>query len=443
MRRIVAILACTSLGGVVSQARAQAVPEAAQAAEVDAGYFRTPHFGIDPFRHAFLPHWGFVFGVGASAENNAANFKDVGAIIFLADEDSLLAGDALDILGLVPRGAGFGASGQGELGVHLGGPFGRHLSIGFSAQSRQYGAVNIDEDAVALLRDGNGARQDFTLGDSRGLVLGSLEGGVHAVVRLGPLGTIDGVHLTLGFGGRYVAPFYYAGGGSTVANGGVVQVTGDSVVADVAVEKAYALSGDGHWDVGDLLQFRGSGIAADFLMRAEWPTSGLAFEVMVANLGKVTVNDVERTDWSFGVATTKIDDVLDSLDSDPVLSGVQLRDFSVRDTVDLDVTLPRIVRFSASAWANRILQLDVNTTLPFSGEFDVPLTVDLNSTWRFVRTLPIRLGLVFGGHQGFGYTGGVAIEGRTFMLRFAGGSLGGFIRDATGVSGRFEMGFFF
>jgi hypothetical protein len=51
--------------------------------------------------------------------------------------------------------------------------------------------------------------------------------------------------------------------------------------------------------------------------------------------------------------------------------------------------------------------------------------------------------MVFGGKQGLGYTGGIAVEGRNFLMRFAGGSLGGFIKNATGLAGRFEWGFFF
>ena len=111
--------------------------------------------------------------------------------------------------------------------------------------------------------------------------------------------------------------------------------------------------------------------------------------------------------------------------------------------MDLEVTLPRIVRFSASAWANRILQLDVSTTLPVTGDFESPLTVDLGSTWRFSRTLPIRFGLMYGVNQGLGYTGGIAVEGRNFLLRLAAGSLGGFVKNATGTAVRFEWGFFF
>ena len=141
-------------------------------------------------------------------------------------------------------------------------------------------------------------------------------------------------------------------------------------------------------------------------------------------------------------------EVLDSLDAFPESlypdsTDVQFKEFAVSDTVDMEITLPRIVRFSGSAWANRILQLDLSATLPVTGDFAAPLTVDLGTTWRFSRTIPIRLGMVFGGDQGVGYTGGIAVEGRNFLMRFAGGSLGGFIKNATGLAGRFEWGFFF
>jgi hypothetical protein len=126
-----------------------------------------------------------------------------------------------------------------------------------------------------------------------------------------------------------------------------------------------------------------------------------------------------------------VNDVLDTLD------------LQVQDTVGVDVTLPTIVRFSGSAWANRILQLDVSTTLAYTGSFEIPLTVDLGSTWRFVRTLPIRLGVVLGGHQKLGYTAGFGLETRHLLWRVSGGSLGGLFGDAKGASGLVELGLFF
>ena len=455
MNRTAAVLA---LASVISGAEvaAQTVPEGSQAARIDIGYLRTPTLGVDPFRHAFIPRWGLVTSVGARGQNNALNLKDAGALMFLSDEetnpDGLLYGDFLDLLGLIPRGSGLAANAQAESGLYIGGPFGRRFSIGFTAQTRGYLGASLDDDFVALLRDGNGARQEFTLGDSRLDILAASELGAHAVVRAGPMGTVDGAHLTFGFGGRYLVPHFYARGASTLANGGTISVTGSGVAANVALEKAVAITGSpGGWDdfeFSDIIKRKGSGVAADFLVRVVWPTSGLSFEAMVANVGKVTVKNVELSDWSYNVNTTDLAEVLDSLDAFPETlypdsTDIQFKEFAVSDTVDLKVTLPRIVRFSGSAWANRILQLDVSATLPVTGDFEAPLTVDLGSTWRFSRTIPIRFGLIFGGNQGLGYTGGIAVEGRHFLLRFAGGSLGGFVKNATGLAGRFEWGFFF
>jgi hypothetical protein len=244
-----------------------------------------------------------------------------------------------------------------------------------------------------------------------------------------------------------VVPHFYGRGASSIENGGLIRITGDEVTANVALEKAVAITGNvGGWDdveLDDVISRKGRGIAADFLVRVVWPTSGLSLEAMVANVGKITVWNVERSDWNINVATTELQEVLDSLDADLDMDDVQLRDFEVRDTTDQTVTLPRIVRLSASAWANRILQLDASTTLPVTGDFAAPLTVDLGSTWRFSRTLPIRFGLVYGVNQGLGYTGGIAVEGRNFLMRLAGGSLGGFMKNAQGLAGRFEWGFFF
>ncbi len=181
MRRTLALVSLTLV--VSAAAHAQAVPDGSQATRVEPAYRRTPTFRNDPFRHVYIPHWGFVFSVGATAENNALNVADVRAVIFLQDRDSLLAGSLLDLIGLVPTGAGIRGQAQGEGGFYLGGPFGRHVSIGLSAQGRAYGSFLLDDDAVALLRDGNGARQSFSLGNTKASGLSTAEAGAHAMIR--------------------------------------------------------------------------------------------------------------------------------------------------------------------------------------------------------------------------------------------------------------------
>jgi len=420
------------VGLVVGDAGAQSVPEGSQASDLAPWLRRTPSFRIDPFRHVMIPRWGFAISVGGSAENNALNLEDVGALMLLDDDDKIGYGDAIDVLGLVPRGRGIAASGLAESGAYMGGRLFGGLSIGFSAQGRAYGAFLLDDDAAALLRDGNGARQDFTLGDSRGAALASLDYGLHAVLRLGPVYSLDGPIVVLGAGGRLVRPVFYGRGRSTIANGGTIRVTGDSIVANVAIESHYTNYDD--FTVSDALGSRGSGVAADFLVRLEWPTNGFALEAMVANIGKVTVEDLEHRTGAINVSTTILDSVIGILDT---------FDLTVVGTETLDVTLPRIVRFRASAWANRILQIDLFTTLPAGGDFPTVIAVDIGTTWRFVKALPLRFGLVVGGHQGVGFTGGFAIEGQSGFLRFMGQSLGGLFGSATGASGRLEFGAFF
>lgn len=430
-RSILLVAGVAAAAGSAGALRAQAVPEKSQAARVEPAYRRTPTFRIDPFRHAMIPHWGFVFSGGAAAENNTLNLADIGALIYLSDRDSLLAGDALDVLNLVPRGRGFAGSALGEGGFYLGGPFGGHFSIGLSAQGRGYGTFLLDEKFVSLARDGNLSRDTFGLGDTKAAALASAEGGAHAVLRFGPLGSEDGVNLSIGAGARYIRPAAFARFRSTLADGGVIRVTDDSIIANLEVELAHTP------DIDSTLNHGSASIAGDFLLRLSWPTSGFAVEAMVANLGKVTVHRVATEKRRLRVRTNNLQEVLDSLDNFTSDS------LAVKDTVDLEVKLPRIVRFTASAWANRILQVDLSATLPTSGDFESPLAVDVNTTWRFIRTLPLRVGAVLGGHQGIGFTGGLAVEGRNLFLQIMGQSLGGLFRNATGAGGRFELGFFF
>ena len=428
------LMAAAVLSLWTMDAAAQLVPEGSQAARVDMGYRRMSSFRIDPFRHVMIPHWGFVFSFGATGENSVLSFADAGALAFLDDSTNgskILPGDLLDVIGLIPVGKGARVVGQAEGGFYLGGPFGRHLSLGFSAQTRAYGSGLISDELVSLLREGNLTQDRFDLAGSGGIGLATVDLGAHAVLRFGPLGTEDGMHLALGFGGRLVrvGAYYQARpqlGSSTVVRAGI-----DSIVADLAFE-TFETRID---DFVDRLNSAPSSVVGDFLIRMEWPTNGFTLEAMFANLGSVSIPNVERDTASLSLATTDPrDDLPDAFDA---------LNFQFADSVDVDVKLPQIIRFSAGAWANRILQLDVAATMPVSGDFETPLTMDLGTTWRFVRQFPLRVGLILGGHQGLGYSGGFALEGRNVFFQVAGQSLGGLFRNAKGTGARVDFGIFF
>ncbi len=407
----------------ITELAAQSDAPMSDGSSVAAAYRRTPQLRNDPFRHLMVPHWGFVMSVGVTAENNALLMSDLGDLL-VSDRSNEVIGDVVTTLGAVPPGAALQGAGQGEAGIFFGGPVHRLFQIGFSAQARGYGSFVADEDAIVLLRDGLGGTQDFFLGSSGGSGIATSEYGVHGLVRLGPLGSEDGVQLSFGFGGRYVRPLAYARAQTSIDSR--LAIVGDSIAARLDIENLATPSPG--------LSVNGSGVVGDFLFRAEWPTSGFAFEAMVANVGRVTLGEVERRLLSFSVNTTNLLEVNDSLET---------LAFQIQDTVATQITLPRIVRFAASAWASRYVQLDGSATLPVDGEFETPFVVDVGSTWRPVAVFPIRLGLILGGHQGIGYTAGLGIESRHFLFTLAGGSLGGFASDATGLGGRFDMGFFF
>jgi hypothetical protein len=425
MKRLSIVLAATLVFG--GDLLAQAVPEDAQAGKVPMAYRRTPQLRVDPFRHVTIPHWGLVISGGGVAGNNTVSIADARAMWYLIDNDAELYGDALDLLSQVPDGEGFRMDAELEGGLYLGGPFGRHFSLGISAKARSYGIGNVDDGAVSLLRDGNVGQQDFSLGNSKGVALGTEELGGHAIVRLGPIASEDGVLLTLGGGVRLVKPvFYYA---ATTTIDSRLYVAGDSVGADVTIN-ALSPSTDVNFTEFDL----GSDMVADFMVRLEWPTSGIAIEAMFANLGSVTVESLEQRTKTFAVASSHITEVLDSLDTG----------FTVVDTVSVELKLPRVIRFAASAWANNILQLDVSARLKTTGTvFEYPFEGELGTTWRFIRQLPLRAGLIVGGSQDIGFSGGIGLETRNLFLTVAGRTIGGFLAEGTGVAARLELGFFF
>lgn len=427
MKRLLLTAAATA--ALTSGAVGQTIPEGAQATKVQSAYRRTPSFRNDPFRHVSIPHWGFVASIGASGGNNTLNATDIRALVLLGQRDSVLISTVVDAMGLIPQGGGLKAFGQGEGGFYLGGPFGSHLSVGFQGRATGYGAAQLDDGAISLLRDGNGLRTDFSLGSTKAIGLATAEVGGHAIIRLGPLGSVDGVKLNLGFGVRFIRPAALFRFRSLLANGGTVMVSGDTITANISVESAVTR------DPVQSLKDGANGLAADFLLRLEWPTSGLALEALVANIGSVDVGHVEIQTAGLNVSSPKLQEVLDAIDT--VGFKVQNADATV------NLELPRVVRFGASAWANRILQIDLSTTLPVSGDFESPLAVDVGTTWRFIRTLPLRVGMSIGGTEGIGFSGGLAVEGRTMFFQLGGQSLGGFMKDAKGAGARLEFGLFF
>ncbi len=368
---------------------------------------------------------GVVVSGGAIAANNALNVSDIGALIELNDNDAFLISDLLNTVGLVPAGNAAIGDGQGEGGVYVGGPFGQSLSLGLTIQGRGYGSFRMDEDAVAMLRDGNASQQSFDVGETWGAGLATAEVGAHAVVRLGPVGSQDGARVSIGFGGRYIEPIAYAREVTVLRDGTPLYVGADSVGAALDLDVAHT---------PDPSLGSGSGFAGDFLARVDWPTSGLYFEVLAANLGKVTVEGVERRLLSLSLASTDLGEIGDSLDT---------AEFAVQDTSDVKLSLPRTLRLSAGAWANSYLQLDASLSIPAGGDLDLPLAADLWSTWRLAPILPVRLGLALGGTYGIGYTAGIGVETRTVYMQVLGGSFGGLFRGAKGFAGRFEFGVYF
>ena len=437
MRRL--LLAVAILSVATTDMSAQLVPENSQAARVDMGYRRASSFRVDPFRHVMRPHWGFVFSFGGTGENSVLNFADIGAMTFLSDTlngSDLLPGDIIDIIGLIPAGKGVRVAGQLEGGFYLGGPFGRQFSLGFSAQTRAYGSLLISDGMASLFRDGNLTQSQFDIAGSGGIGLITADLGAHAVLRFGPLGTEDGMHLSLGLGGRLVRAGAYRQVRPQLGSSTVLRAGADSIVADLAFE-TFETPLATVADFFDRFNSAPNSVVGDFLIRMEWPTNGFAFEAMFANLGSLTVPNVVRDTASLIVATA------DPLFSGELADSLDAMNFVLDDTVDVNVKLPQIIRFSAGAWANAILQLDVAATLPVNGDFETPLTIDLGTTWRFVRSLPLRAGLILGGHQGLGYSAGFALEGRNVLFQVAGQSLGGLFRNAKGAGVRVDFGIFF
>lgn len=388
-------------------------------------YRRSPLVGGDPFAGLTEQRSSLSLKLGASGENSALGLNDLGAILFLAERDSLRPTDALDALGLVPRGHGLTGYGAGEIRLRAGLLVARAVTVGVGLQGRGYGSFRIDDDAVALLRDGNDTRSEFTLGRTRGDGLVTAEAGVHAVWRA--VATEDGSRprLTIGAGIRYVEPLFYGRALSVLEDVDPILVSGDSVRAHIELTTARSPS------VGA----QGSGWLGDLMARIEWPSAGAALEATVQDFGRVHVDGLVLRSEEVDLATTRLDDVVDVVDS---LS------LTVRDTVAATVSPPVLVGLTASVWAWAPVQLDGRLLLPVGGDFDrPPATAELLATWRPVRRLPLRTGVRLGGRGGVGVRLGLGWETSRFFVRGSAVSNGGFAGNARGLAAGFETGVWF
>lgn len=384
-------------------------------------YRRSPLSGPDPFARLDVPRWSLAVSGRAAAANSALTLDDLGAILFLAERDSLRVGDALDALGLVPSGEGISGSGDAGAGMRLGIPLGR-VTLGLGLSGRAYGGMHLDDDAVALLRDGNAARSAFTLGRSRGAGLVTAEAGAHAVWRAGRVGGPPGPRLLVGGGLRLARPLYYARSRSRLRGGGTIRVTPDSVRARLSLEASETPGVD----------IRGEGVLADLMVRAEWPRPGAAVELSLTGAGEITVDRLVRRTESVDVATTRLETVVDEVED---LS------LAVRDTVAAGVSPPAVAAATASLWSLAPVQLDARLAVPLGGDLvDRPAGGELLSTWRPLPTLPLRAGVRLGGHADVAWRVGAGWESTAFFVRAGGSTGGGLPGGPRGLSARLAAG---
>lgn len=421
-----------------------AAQQAGDATRMESTWLRAPTVQFDPFQDVFRQRSGLTFTAGALGENSAFNASDIGAAIFLADRDSFRAGEMIDAMGIIPEGEGlkgnFGANGGATFNLKI-----SDLTIALSGTTGGSGGFILDDQAVSLLRDGNVAVQEFSLGDSEGIALGTAQIGGHALLQLGPYLGESGPKLFLGAGFRSVRPVYYGRVFSTIANGGRIALSGDSIVANLGLEVHETSSDD--FSFGELKNRMtqsafGSGSALDFLARAEWGAPKVAIELMVANLGTVNLRGVERRTANVDIAVTTLDSLFSVLDRRKSGPAGDTLAFVVQDTSKINVDLSRLTRFSADYGLHRALQLHASVT-SIGGDFARPRTTELGATVRLLNWFPLRAGLMMMDGRGMGFTSGLGIETGHFVLRLDAASLGGFMREAKGVGAQFQLGFYF
>lgn len=401
------------------------LPVAASGQNVAETFRRPPASEFDPFVHVALPGNSLLLTGAGGAENSALSLADVGALTFLAERDSLRVVDAIDALGLVPRGDDLAGGGEGAGGLRLGVAVTDRLSFGLSLVGGGYGSFRLDGDAVALLRDGNADRSTFALGETRATALATGEAGVHAYYRAGRLSGPGGPEVDLGLGARVVRPLYFVRTRSLLRERGTVRVTTDSVRARLQLETYETPAGSRG----------GRGLLGDLLVRFAWPGERFALEAGATGVGTVELDAVERRRAEVDLATTRLDTVAE------VVENLEL---AVVDTVAAPAAPPGRVHLAASWWPLSSLQLDTRLTATATGDFDrPPPEIELLGTWRPVASLPLRGGVRAGGRSGGGVRLGAGYESRRFVVRGSARSTGGVFSGAKGIGGRLTVGVLF
>lgn len=388
-------------------------------------YRRSPLIGGDPFAHLTEGRRSLALTSRASGGNNTLDLDHLGAILFLAERDSLRPADALDALGLVPRGEGLTGYGNGGARLRLGLPVSRSVTVGVGLAGRGFGSFRLDDDAVALLRDGNGARSEFSLGETRADGLLAAELGVHGVWRPEGRPGPGGSRLAVGAGLRLVEPLFYGRALSVLEDRSRILVSPDSVRARASVASARTPTVAG----------QGSGFLADLMARLEWPRRGVAVEGMVRDLGRVSLHGLVLRREDVDLSTTRLDSVVD------VMEGLSL---TVRDTVTASVSPPVQVGLTASVRRHLPVRLDGRLLVAVGGSFDrPPPSGELLSTWRPGPSLPVRVGLRMGGRSGAGLRLGLGWETGRFFVRGSAVSHAGFAGAARGLAATFDAGLWF
>lgn len=158
-------------------------------------------------------------------------------------------------------------------------------------------------------------------------------------------------------------------------------------------------------------------------------------EAAVTGLGRVGMDGLLQRREEVDVATTRLDEVVDE---------VEALSFRVRDTVSASVSPPADLRLTATSRALDDVQLDARLGVPLGGDFArPPPSLELLSTWRPLRRLPLRAGLRLGGHADTAYRLGTGWEGRRFFARMSATSAGGLFGSARGVSADVGFGIWF
>jgi hypothetical protein len=295
-----------------------------------------------------------------------------------------------------------------------------HGGVGLSVSDRVSGRFTLPNDYLRMLLYGfseNGSTYDFSGTDAKAWWLRE-----YAVAYSTPQMKLFAFlpWLSLGGGIKYVEGFSYFGTESyagTISNGGFderFRLSGELTMVSHRAAADFLANSDEH-SFNPVGSPAGKGLGFD---------AGIALGLLNNVVVGLSVTDIGSIRWtentysSTGEAKIQIDDIFSTEQMDSLRDAYKGNDEPIGS---FSTSLPTAFRAGVSWDVYSLLSLGADYTVGFNdmpGNSTTP-RIAIGGEWRFMRNLPLRTGVAFGGYEGFTWAVGLGMYILFMDLEFA------------------------